>query len=205
MSDWGVKVPIKGFETQVINAWFDVLPAHINNCNRDEIWNKELDSEKEIIQFFGFDNLYCYLVLYPALLHALGINEIPRYFFSNEFYLINEDKFSTSRGNAIWGNDFINKYGSDFVRYYLSLTSPEVTKTNFNFEELDMEYKNLENIIDGIKNIHPQLNESTRLFIHNYQTLFNNACELENFSIKSIALLLKDYISQLKSKELFTN
>ncbi|ASB64139.1 Methionine--tRNA ligase [Bacillus velezensis] len=203
MNDWGINVPIRGFEGQVINAWFEILPGHINNSDsQDSLWNKESNSETNIIQFFGFDNIFYYLVMYPALLHAMNNKIIPKYFYSNEFYLINGDKFSTSRGNAIWGKDFIDEYTCDFVRYYLSLTSPETQQTSYQPKEVAKEYENfkeLNMLISTIESLNREITEPIALLLETYTERFYQAFQLEVFSLKTIATLIKEFITEIKT------
>jgi methionyl-tRNA synthetase len=52
----------------------------------------------------------------------------------NEFYLLEDGKFSTSRRHAIWGKQILRPETVDAVRYYLSLTRPERRRTNFELE-----------------------------------------------------------------------
>jgi methionyl-tRNA synthetase len=49
----------------------------------------------------------------------------------NEFYLLDGEKFSTSRRHAIWGKDLLTPQTVDAVRYYLAKTRPETSRTNF--------------------------------------------------------------------------
>jgi methionyl-tRNA synthetase len=49
----------------------------------------------------------------------------------NEFYLLDGDKFSTSRRHAIWGKDVLGPDTVDAIRFYLALTRPETRRTNF--------------------------------------------------------------------------
>ena len=55
----------------------------------------------------------------------------------NEFYLLDGDKFSTSRRHAIWGKDILSPDSVDGIRYYLALTRPEARRTNFTVEEYE--------------------------------------------------------------------
>ena len=48
----------------------------------------------------------------------------------NEFYLLENAKFSTSRRHAVWGKEILNERSVDAVRYYLSRTRPEGRRTS---------------------------------------------------------------------------
>ena len=56
----------------------------------------------EIVHFIGFDCGFSHAILWPALLIAHGGIALPRTIVANEFYRLEGEKFSTSRGHAIW-------------------------------------------------------------------------------------------------------
>lgn len=150
--DWGIPIPLDNFKGYVINSWFEMMTGHIETTNvyekknniTDSLWSK--DSDVELIQFFGFDNSFYYTIFYPALLMASENYILPKKFYINEFYLLENQKFSTSRNHAIWGNQFVNNSNSDWIRYYLTLTSPQNVKSNFSMKE----YENvITNFIEG--------------------------------------------------------
>lgn len=54
----------------------------------------------------------------------------------NEFYLLDGQKFSTSRGHAVWGKEVLGQKTVDVVRLHLGLTRPEGERTNFMLDAL---------------------------------------------------------------------
>ena len=81
------------------------------------------EQDWKIVHFFGYDNSFYHAVLYPALYRLA----IPQWnpdidYHVNEFYLLEDSKFSTSRRHAIWGKEILRPETVDAVRYYLSLT-----------------------------------------------------------------------------------
>jgi methionyl-tRNA synthetase len=86
----------------------------------------------KIVHFLGYDNTFYHSILGPALYHLASPGWTPDVDYNvNEFYLLDGDKFSTSRRHAIWGKDILNPETVDGIRYYLALTRPETTRTNF--------------------------------------------------------------------------
>lgn len=144
LSDWGIPVPVQGFEDQRIYVWFEMASGYLaaaqetaekfDLASEDENgWKKFFASEQaDVVHFFGFDNGYFHAVLFPAVFFALdwGIRP-PSAFVVNELLNLEGQKFSTSRGHLIWGSDLLRLVPSDYVRYYLSYVRPETQKTNF--------------------------------------------------------------------------
>lgn len=142
LAEWGipVRVPDDGFEDQVIYVWLEMCPGYLAATQQaveqgavdrswEDVWK---EPGTEIVQFFGFDNGYFHALLFPALLMAYdsGIT-LPSTFVTNEFYLLEAEKFSSSREHAIWATEFAAQEPADWVRFYLSLDRPEVRRTNF--------------------------------------------------------------------------
>jgi methionyl-tRNA synthetase len=146
LANWGIDVPVPGFEGQVIYVWFEMCPGYLAATQQvadhddalngwEDLWK---DPEAEVVQFFGFDNGYFHALLFPALLMAYDPSiHLPSSFVTNEFYLLDGDKFSSSREHAIWATDFAAREPVDWVRFYLSLDRPEGRRTNFTLDRYE--------------------------------------------------------------------
>jgi methionyl-tRNA synthetase len=210
VSDWGVKIQIEGYSTQSINVWFEMLPGHLatlaaqnKKLSMDFQWGKEESSNSlNIIQFFGFDNSFYYAVLHIAALIAKGYR-CPETFIINEFYLLENRKFSTSRKHAIWASEFLEKENSDIVRLYLSLTGPENEQTNFSlseFERFKSEWvgKELVPFLEqGIKVSVASNDDSIRLAINEFKNSLFEAYSIGGFSPRKVAAKLQSFISEV--------
>lgn len=140
-TDWGIEVPVAGWEDQRIYVWLEMAPRyfayarHVNEVSGapGEGWERFWRTpEAEVVQFFGFDNSFYYAVLLPALFLAYDADiRLPTAFVTNEFYLLDGLKFSTSRNHRILGRELAGKAPRDAVRYYLAATCPEREETNF--------------------------------------------------------------------------
>lgn len=132
-SQWGIDAPLSG---QKIYEWIEMAGAYTYYLKRAQ---KKFDCslyELKLVETFGFDNSFFYGLLIPALIHAYDENlPKPRAFLGNYFYLLNREKFSTSRNHAIWAHDFLTEHNACFVRFYLSLTRGESGPTNFSLAE----------------------------------------------------------------------
>jgi methionyl-tRNA synthetase len=110
---------------------------------------------------FGIDSVVPFLAGVHNAGIALNGYESFDHYFSNYFYNLDGEKFSTSRLHTIWGSDIVNisLIQSDAVRYYLCKINPEFEKRNFDtyqFVEIintDLYYKFNEVIKDSLDTI----------------------------------------------------
>lgn len=137
---WGV-TPADG-DDQVIWVWPEMAWGFLRGIEtlggrigRD--WRaEEPDADWKIVHFFGYDNSFYHSILYPALYRlaypdwACDID-----YHVNEFYLLEDAKFSTSRGHAVWAKNFVGPHNVDAVRFFLSRTRPEGRRTSFRHED----------------------------------------------------------------------
>src|SRR5262249_51997740 len=106
---WGIPVPVAGFESQRISAWFELGPFYLaithelcETGRSTQTWKDFWYGQTDIVQFFGFDSCYFHAILFPALFHAYDAAiRPPAAFVINEFYRLDGRKFSTSRKHAI--------------------------------------------------------------------------------------------------------
>ena len=145
---WGISAPQGAVAAQVINpnaepvAWAmycSMLAAEnrgIEVASEDALWRPEAASE--VVYFLGFDNIFPFAISGLAMLLALSDRYVlPKKFLTNEFYELDYQKFSTSRGHAVWGRDLARSAPRDLIRFYLASTSPEHQRTNFDRDALD--------------------------------------------------------------------
>ncbi|UVS77499.1 class I tRNA ligase family protein [Actinokineospora sp. UTMC 2448] len=139
---WGMPAPFAETPGQTLNAWLEGMPASMychNFAQReqgttppsgDDAWRAEHDAE--LVFFVGFDNLYIWAAVHIAELIAHeGRYILPDTILCNEFYELENEKFSTSKGHVVWARDLVAEVPRDLVRFYLNLTAPEHARTNF--------------------------------------------------------------------------
>lgn len=119
---WGV--PVDFDEEQTVYVWIDALPNYLTALGytgEDEsLFNKFWPADvhmvgKEIVRFHA--------IIWPAILMALGL-EPPKKVYGHGWLLINGDKLSKSKQDKVNTEltdpkDFVARYGSDALRYYL--------------------------------------------------------------------------------------
>ncbi|GCE13086.1 methionine--tRNA ligase [Tengunoibacter tsumagoiensis] len=146
--DWGVPIPLDGYENKRIYVWFDAVIGYFSASvewaekqGKPEAWKtwwvpEQTDPAVKAYYFIGKDNIPFHAIIWPAMLLGYGNRNLPYDVPANEFMTMSGAKASTSRGNVIWTRDVLEKYGPDALRYYLSATAPEGRDTDFTFEEL---------------------------------------------------------------------
>lgn len=144
VAEWGIPVPVPGFEGQKLYVWFEMAPGYLAETSECFAWHgiagdwtdvwKSRDAS--VVQFFGFDNSYFHAVLFPALFMAYDPEiRLADILVTNEFYRLDGLKFSTSRNHAIWGRDLIGRCSADATRFYLAYTGPEREQANFTLDD----------------------------------------------------------------------
>ena len=146
--DWGVPIPIEGYESKRIYVWFDAVigyfSASVEWAERQgtpEAWKtwwvpEQANPAVKSYYFIGKDNIPFHTIIWPAMLMGYGNRNLPYDVPANEFMTMSGSKASASRGNVIWTKDVLDRYGADTLRYYLSITAPEGRDTDFTYEEL---------------------------------------------------------------------
>jgi methionyl-tRNA synthetase len=155
-ANWGLSAP--GLSGQKIWVWFEIALWHFAATQAlaeaiDEPggWERFWKStDVEIVQFFGFDNTFFYSLFFSAAFQAWD-REIclPQVLLANEFYRLEDLKFSTSRNHAIWGRELLRHQNVDLVRFYLAYSGPETEQTSFVFSEYEQTVR--KELLDGVQ------------------------------------------------------
>lgn len=137
-ADWGVRPAEQDVDDQVIWVWPEMSYGFLHGIEAlgarlGRGWQAAVpEQDWKIVHFFGYDNSFYHAMLYPVLYRLAHPGWQPDIdYHVNEFYLLEGEKFSTSRRHAIWGKEILDKDTVDAVRYFLSRTRPEVERTNF--------------------------------------------------------------------------
>ncbi|MBF6591404.1 MAG: methionine--tRNA ligase [Ktedonobacterales bacterium] len=147
--DWGVPVPLPGYEQKRIYVWFDAVigyySASVEWAERSgdtEAWRRfwalrpDGAAPARSYYFIGKDNIPFHAIIWPAILLGYTGLALPYDIPANEFMTMGGRKASTHRGNVIWTNDALDSYGADPLRYYLASILPESRDTTFTYAEL---------------------------------------------------------------------
>jgi len=142
--EWGVRVPLKGYESKVIFVWFDAVLGYISatrewadRIGQPDAWKRFWQDENtKYVAFIGKDNVVFHCIVFPAMLMAWNDGGSGRYVLpenvpANEFLNFEGQKFSKSKGWGIDVGEFLDRYPADSLRYYLAVTLPEYRDTDF--------------------------------------------------------------------------
>jgi len=144
---WGMPAPFPETPGQVLNAWLELIPAGMftssyaaarlgRETTPGKLWLREENTR--IVHFLGFDNAYFFALTHMALLMAHGDKYVrPEWVLTNEFYELESEKFSTSKGHVLSVQEVLKEAPRDLVRLYLALTAPEYQRTTFTRAGLD--------------------------------------------------------------------
>ena len=115
--DWGIKVPFD--EKHVIYVWVDAL------CNYITALGYMSDNEEEFkkywpanVQIVGKEIVRFHTIIWPALLMALDL-PVPEQVYGHGWILFANDKMSKSKGNIVYPEPMIERYGIDALKYFL--------------------------------------------------------------------------------------
>ncbi|GAA3440097.1 class I tRNA ligase family protein [Kutzneria kofuensis] len=138
LARWGVEPTEPAVSGQVIWAWPEMSYGFLHGIEAlgrriGVSWRADApERDWKIVHFFGYDNSFYHAVLYPTLYRLAFPDWEPDIdYHVNEFYLLEDAKFSTSRRHAVWGKEVLGPDTVDALRFYLSLTRPEGRRTAF--------------------------------------------------------------------------
>jgi len=144
--DWGIPIPLPGWEDREdkrIYVWFDAVMGYLSaaiewaaiNGHPDE-WKRWWEDPAALHYYFmGKDNITFHTVMWPAILLGHGGWGLPYEVVASEFLTMEGKKLSSSRGGAIYVNDFLSRYDPDPLRYFLTVAGPENQDTDFTWAE----------------------------------------------------------------------
>jgi methionyl-tRNA synthetase len=142
--EWGVPPQESLLPGQNIWVWIDMAYRFLYGIEaigrrQGEQWDAQSpQGEWKIVHFLGYDNSFYHAIFCPALYKLAHPDWTPDIdYHVNEFYELDSDKFSTSRGHAVWGKDILGPESVDAVRFHLSRTRPEGRRTNFTMKEYE--------------------------------------------------------------------
>lgn len=113
---WGVPLPWD--ESQSVYVWIDALINYISGVGYGSdkaLFKKYWPADWHVI---GKDIIKFHCIIWPAMLLAADL-EIPKGVSVHGYLTTDNQKISKSLGNVIDPNDWVAKYGSDAVRYFL--------------------------------------------------------------------------------------
>ncbi len=132
---WGI--PVDFDSEHVVYVWLDALTNYITNIGYD------VDSTSDLFQklwpadlhLIGKDIIRFHTIYWPCFLWSLGL-ELPKKIFGHPWLLMNCEKMGKSKGNVIYADDLVEKFGVDAVRFYLLHEIPFSSDGNITYDLL---------------------------------------------------------------------
>ncbi len=117
--DWGIKVVSN--PKHVVYVWIDALSNYIsalgysteNSQKYERYWQGD-----EVIHVVGKDILRFHAIYWPIMLMALDV-PITFKLHAHGFYMMKDGKMSKSKGQVIYPDIILKRYGLDELRYFL--------------------------------------------------------------------------------------
>jgi methionyl-tRNA synthetase len=138
---WGITVDWDGpaDPPQAINAWPEIYVGHRYWLAKARQYGAPPDTDgecDELVQFIGIDNGFYNAFVYVTLellaaRHGLPPQTPRTRTITNQYFMLEGRKFSTSKGDVRWAGEFLHDVGRDRARFVLALTSPELQRSEF--------------------------------------------------------------------------
>ena len=120
---WGI--PVDFDDKHVVYVWLDALTNYITNIGYDvdnatEEFTKKWPADLHLI---GKDIIRFHTLYWPCFLMSLEL-PLPKQIFGHPWLLSGGDKMSKSKGNVLYADDLVEKYGVDTIRYFVLHETP---------------------------------------------------------------------------------
>ena len=192
--NWGVKFPkilVKkwpSLKNKRIYVWFDAVIGYFSaSCywalKNKKDWREFWLKKKSLHYYFmGKDNLVFHTIFWPGELIVFDKKlHLPDFPLINHYLNLEGQKFSKSRGIMIEIKDFIEKFGSDSLRFYMWKIMPQNKDTSFTWQDYYQTHNDI--LVGKIGN-----------FVHRILVLYHQ----QNISLPSKKILKKsiDYLNK---------
>ncbi|MBQ3225940.1 MAG: methionine--tRNA ligase [Clostridia bacterium] len=151
--NWGI--PVEFDPGHVVYVWIDALSNYITalgyepDAKKTDLYAKYWPADVHII---GKDILRFHTIYWPIMLMALG-EPLPKQVFGHPWLLAGMDKMSKSRGNVLYADDLVRRFGVDAIRYYLLSEMPYAQDGTISYETIIARYNaDLANTLGNLVN-----------------------------------------------------
>lgn len=132
---WGVKVPSN--PKHVVYVWIDALLNYAtalgygqeDKANFETFWNNGT-----VFHMVGKDILRFHSIYWPILLMMLDM-KLPERLIAHGWFVMKDGKMSKSKGNVVYPEMLVERFGLDPLRYYLMRSLPVGSDGTFTPED----------------------------------------------------------------------
>jgi methionyl-tRNA synthetase len=155
--EWGVPIPIDRIpedklvtnpDKKRIYVWFDAVIGYYSaslawadtkNGDWERFWfDDKTDKKLKHYYYMGKDNLVFHTMFWPGQLMTFNSKlHLPDVVSINMFLDFGGKQFSKSRGVTIPIDKFIEEFGNDATRFYLTLIMPETRDSSFKWDDFE--------------------------------------------------------------------
>ena len=149
---WGV--PVTFDDKHVIYVWIDALSNYITALGYDPDGSSDLYKKywPANVHIIGKDIIRFHTIYWPIMLMAMG-EPLPAKVYGHPWLLFGEDKMSKSKGNVIYADELVARFGVDAVRYYLLSEMPHAQDGSISYDTMIERYNSdLANTIGNLVN-----------------------------------------------------
>ncbi len=150
---WGI--PVEFDPGHIVYVWIDALSNYITGLGYDadgdhkDLYEKYWPADVHLI---GKDIIRFHTIYWPIILMALDV-PLPKQVFGHPWLLMNNDKMSKSKGNVIYADDLVKRFGVDAVRYFVLHEMPFENDGNITWElVIERNNSDLANVLGNLVN-----------------------------------------------------
>lgn len=130
---WGIPVPNN--PKHVVYVWLDALFNYMTALGLENDLDNRLDKFWPAdIHMVGKDILRFHSIYWPIFLMALDL-PLPKRLVAHGWYVMQDGKMSKSKGNVVYPEMLVERYGLDPLRYYLMRSLPVGSDGTFTPED----------------------------------------------------------------------
>ena len=194
---WGI--PVKSNPKHVVYVWIDALSNYITALGYHSDDQSQLEKYwPASIHVLGKDISRFHMIYWPALLMALDL-PLPKRIYAHGWIVMKDGKMSKSKGNVVYPEILIDRYGLDITRYYLLREMSQGNDTVFTPEDF-ISCLNSE-LANDLGNL---LNRTIAMMNKYFEgkvpssTAFDTLEELDKDYIETIQILMTSYKEKME-------